>query len=60
MKALKRLFKKSTYVKPLHADGLFSDIYITREGTPLQEFFDDWRRSGLRVAWHNLRWMMRG
>lgn len=56
---LKRLFQKSTYVKPLHADGLFSDVYITREGTPVSEFFDDWKRYGLSVAWYNLKWMMR-
>lgn len=50
---LRRLFTRSAHVKPV------GDYWATTYGTPLEEFADDWLRYGLRVAWYNLKVMVR-
>lgn len=47
------LFKKHVHVKPAQ-----DDRWIVEQLTPAQSFLDDWRRYGLRVAWHNLKWIL--
>lgn len=54
---LNRLFKRNVHVLPID-NGLFGESYITLNVTPLQLFFDNWRRYGLRIAWSNFREVM--
>jgi len=50
--------KRRMHVKPV-VPG--SDLWgwTQIELTALESFLDDWRRAGLRIALHNLLWLIR-
>ena len=52
------LFSVYTAVKPVQANNEKAGWMVVNE-TPFSAFIDDLRRYGLRVAWHNLRWVLR-
>ncbi|MBZ0293362.1 MAG: hypothetical protein K8L99_12415 [Anaerolineae bacterium] len=59
MTLIRKLLRKRTYVKPLD-NALFSSVWLVQyQRNAIQQFFDDRRRYGWRVAVYNLRETLR-